>query len=127
LKIYKTRPLKIYKTRPLKIYKTRPLKIFKTRPLKIYKTRPLKIYKTRPLKIYKTRPLKIYKTRRGREAQWVAHLTRNLSFESKKAPVVSLSKKLYPQCLVLVGSRYGFEFEFTIPLKIFKILNYSYL
>jgi len=26
-----------------------------------------------------------------------------------KAPIVSLSKKLYPDCLVLVGSRNGFK------------------
>ena len=26
-----------------------------------------------------------------------------------KAPAVSLSKKLYPHCLLLVGSRNGFE------------------
>ena len=31
-----------------------------------------------------------------------------------KAPVVSLSKKLYPYCLVLVGSRNRFERDFTI-------------
>jgi len=30
--------------------------------------------------------------------------------------VVSLSKALYPQCLVLVGSRNGFKLEFTIKL-----------
>ena len=36
---------------------------------------------------------------------------------SSKAPVVSLSKKLYPYCLVLVGSRTGFERDFTIELK----------
>jgi len=34
-----------------------------------------------------------------------------------KGPVVSLSKKLYPYYLVLVGSRNGFEREFTIKLK----------
>ena len=34
-----------------------------------------------------------------------------------KAPVVSLSKKLYSYCLVLVGSRNGFEHDFTIELK----------
>ena len=34
-----------------------------------------------------------------------------------KAPVVSLSKKLYPDCLVLVGSRKGFERDFTIKLN----------
>ena len=34
-----------------------------------------------------------------------------------KAPVVSLSKKLYPYCLVLIGSRNGFEPDFTIELK----------
>jgi len=30
-----------------------------------------------------------------------------------KTPVVSLSKKLYPYCLVLVGTRKGFERDFT--------------
>ena len=34
-----------------------------------------------------------------------------------KAHVVSLSKKLYLYCLVLVGSRNGLEREFTIKLK----------
>ena len=34
-----------------------------------------------------------------------------------KAPVVSLSKKLYPNSLELVGSRNGFERDFTIELK----------
>ena len=34
-----------------------------------------------------------------------------------KAPVVSLSKKLYPYCLLLVCSRNGFEREFTIEIK----------
>ena len=34
-----------------------------------------------------------------------------------KAPVVTLSKKHYPYCLVLVGSRNGFERDFTIALK----------
>jgi len=34
-----------------------------------------------------------------------------------KALVVSLSKKLYPPCLVLVGSRNGCERDFTTELK----------
>jgi len=34
-----------------------------------------------------------------------------------KATVFFLSKKLYPHCLVLVGSRNGFECDFTIKLK----------
>ena len=46
-----------------------------------------------------------------------------------KAPVVSLSKKLYSNCLVLVGSRNGFERDlhkqkmacFTIELKLISI------
>ena len=33
------------------------------------------------------------------------------------APVVSLSMKRYPYCLVLVGSRNGFERDFTIELN----------
>jgi len=36
--------------------------------------------------------------------------------------VVSLSKKLYPYCLVLVGSRNGLERDFTIELKQIKEL-----
>jgi len=32
----------------------------------------------------------------------------------KRAPVVSLSKKLYSHCLALVGSRNGFERKYTI-------------
>ena len=42
---------------------------------------------------------------------------RSWDWASSKAPVVSLSKKLYPYCLVLVGSRNGFERDFTIELK----------
>ena len=34
-----------------------------------------------------------------------------------KVPVVSLSKKLNPYCVVLVGSRNGFERDFTIELN----------
>ena len=37
--------------------------------------------------------------------------------DPSNTPVVSLSKKLYPCCLVLVGSRNGFERDFTIELK----------
>ena len=49
---------------------------------------------------------------RGGVAQWAPRLTRNVEVvgsSPSKAPVVSLSKKLYPCCLVLVGSRNGFE------------------
>ena len=35
----------------------------------------------------------------------------------QRPPVVSLSKKLYLYCLVLVGSRNGFEHDITIELK----------
>jgi len=34
-----------------------------------------------------------------------------------KALVVFLGKKLYLHCLILVGSRNGFEYDFTIKLK----------
>jgi len=34
-----------------------------------------------------------------------------------KAPLVSLGKTLYPYCLVMNGSRNGFERDFTIELK----------
>ena len=34
-----------------------------------------------------------------------------------KPPVISLSKKLYPYCLVLVGSTNGFERDFTIEVE----------
>ena len=44
---------------------------------------------------------------------WV---TRNVEVV-RSSPVVSLSKKLYPHYLVLVGSRNGFERDFTIELK----------
>jgi len=53
-------------------------------------------------------------------AQWIPRLTRNVSVVSSrpiKDPVVSLSKKYYTHCLVLVGSRNGFERDFTITLK----------
>ena len=39
------------------------------------------------------------------------------TYQSSKAPVVLLNKKLYPYCLVLVGSMNGFEHDFTIELK----------
>ena len=57
---------------------------------------------------------------RGGVAQWIARLTRNLDVVGSSPinrPVVSLSKKLYSYCLVLVGSRNGFERDFTIKLK----------
>jgi len=54
------------------------------------------------------------------QTQCVARLTRNLvsrGFETpSKAPVVSLSKKRYPHCLVLVGFRNEFQPDFTIEL-----------
>ena len=53
-------------------------------------------------------------------AQWVTRLTRNVEvvgLSPIKGPCVSLSKKLYPYCLVLVGSGNGFERDFTIELK----------
>ena len=40
-----------------------------------------------------------------------------------KVPVVSLSEKLYPNCLVLVGSRIVFELDFTIELKQIETLG----
>jgi len=53
-------------------------------------------------------------------AQWVARLTCNVELMGSrpiKDPVVSLSNKLNPYCLVLVGSRNGFESYFTNKLK----------
>ena len=44
-----------------------------------------------------------------------------------KTPVVSLSKKLYPCCLVLVGSRNGFERDFTIELNYIQGLMEDWL
>ena len=44
-----------------------------------------------------------------------------------KVPVVSLTKKLYPYCLVLVGSRNGLERDFTIKLKLIKGLKKYWL
>ena len=55
-------------------------------------------------------------------AQWVARLATNVAvngFEPHQS-IVSLSKKRYcliAYCLVLVGSRKGFERDFTIKLK----------
>ena len=52
--------------------------------------------------------------------QCVACLTRNVEVMGSspiKGPVVSLSKTLYPYCLVLVGSRNGFECDIAIELK----------
>jgi len=37
------------------------------------------------------------------------------------APVVSLSKKLYRHCLVVVGSRKGFDCNFKIKLKLIEV------
>jgi len=46
-----------------------------------------------------------------------------------KAPIVSLSKKVYLHCLVLVGSRNGFECDKYKPKlfvsNFFKIDNYT--
>ena len=68
----------------------------------------------------------------GGVAQWIARLTRDRwipvsrEFEPhQRPPAVSLSKKLYSHCLVLVGSRNVFERDlhkqiiacFTIELK----------
>ena len=59
----------------------------------------------------------------GGVAQWVARLTLNVEvvdsgpIEAPHPPIVSLSKKRYPHCLVLVGSRNGFERDFTIEFK----------
>ena len=49
-----------------------------------------------------------------------ASLTRNVEVGDRvpsKAPIVSLSKKLNPYCLELVGSRHRFKRDFTIQLK----------
>ena len=40
-----------------------------------------------------------------------------VSWTPSKAPIVSLSKKRYPHCSVLVGSKNGFQHDFTIKLK----------
>ena len=53
-------------------------------------------------------------------AQWVARLTRNVevvgSSPIKKPPLFPWARN-YPYCFVLVGSRNGFERDFTIELK----------
>ena len=57
--------------------------------------------------------------------QWVASLTCNVEVVGSspiKGPVVSLSKKLYPYCVVLVGSRNRFERDFTIELNKLRVL-----
>ena len=53
-------------------------------------------------------------------AQWVARLTRNVEVVGSSPINGTQSKKLYPYCLVLVGSRNGFERDFTIELNIVK-------
>jgi len=45
-------------------------------------------------------------------AQWVVRLTRNVEVVCS-SPI----KKIYPYCLVLVGSRSRFERDLTIKLK----------
>ena len=53
-----------------------------------------------------------YSGNKGVLAQWVEHLTRRIPVCCEFEPqhrYVSLSKKIYPHCLVLVGSRNGFE------------------
>ena len=57
---------------------------------------------------------------RGGVVQWVYGwlvMWRSLIRAPLKTAVVSLSKKLYPYCLVLVGSRNGFELDITIELN----------
>ena len=52
--------------------------------------------------------------------QWVAPLTRNVEAVGSrliKGPVVSLSKKLYPYCLILLDSRNEFERDIKIELN----------
>ena len=58
--------------------------------------------------------LLLYTLFRGGMAQWVASLTNVLVVNSSR---ISKSQKLYPYCLVLVGSRNRFERDFTIELK----------
>ena len=41
----------------------------------------------------------------------------DMSSNPSNSPVVTLSNKRYPYCLLLVGSRNGFERDFTIELK----------
>ena len=53
---------------------------------------------------------------RGSLAHWVA--SRNVEIvHPSMHPVVSSGKTLYPYCLVLVGSRNGFENDSPIELK----------
>ena len=47
---------------------------------------------------------------------------RSLVRAPSKAPVVSLSKKCFHYCLVLVGSRNGFGCDFTIELNKLRAL-----
>ena len=47
---------------------------------------------------------------------WIV-MRRSWVLAPSKNPIVSLSKKLYPYCLLLVGSKNGFECDFTIELK----------
>ena len=54
--------------------------------------------------------------------QWVARLTRNVDVVGSSPIVVSLSKTLYPYCLVMVGARNRFERDFTIELNRLRAL-----
>jgi len=60
---------------------------------------------------------------RGGVAQKVKRLTRNRSIRApSKATAFSYSKKLYPLCSVLVGSRNGFEGQYPIELTKLRAL-----
>ena len=54
------------------------------------------------------------------KAQWVARLTRNVEVVGSspiKGPRCFIEQETLPLCLVLVGSRNGFERDFTIEQK----------
>jgi len=65
--------------------------------------------------VYHSDQLSRFKGRSGFHV-WLVMWRSRVRTQSK-ALVVYLSKKLYPYCLVLVGSRNGFERVFAIELK----------
>ena len=53
----------------------------------------------------------------GGMVQWVVRLTRNVEVVGSRHHQRHLEQETLPYCLVLIGSRNGFEHDFTIELK----------
>ena len=95
-----------------------------------------RLWESRPIVVIKFLGFNNVKSRRGSVGSasdsWSVDTYQSWVRAPSKAPVVSLSKKLYSNCLVLVGSRNGFQRDlqkqknacFTIELKLISI-NYK--